>query len=287
MPNRIIKESIRSSDDLASVSPEAERLFWRLVVSVDDFGRFDARPNTLIGQCLTAFLGRVNVIDINKWLAELEAAGLVEVYIIDDRPYLVLTKWSKHQRVRAKDSKFPSPDDSRGHSLSSDSIRGQLRTFASSPVNVNEFVNVNESGNENVNVNDESHDDDKGRVSRLFTAFQDIFKHHPNKVQEQDLLEYMDKGMDVDLMIEDFKETLRRDKPVKYALSMIKNQYAQNVLTLKEYQEVESQRQTAAGGGTSEHGRHSSENRTDGQRKSSIIKGRTGWLGHSEMSDLS
>lgn len=179
MPNRIIKESIRGSDDLASVSPEAERLFWRLVVSVDDFGRFDARPKTIVGQCLTAFLGDISEEQVEGWLLELERVGIVELYTVEDRPFLVLTKWGRHQRVRAKDSKFPSPEESRGHSLSFDdkrghslsdentknepksgdfdgsrtfdSKRGHPRTSASSPGNVNENENVNEFVNGNVN----------------------------------------------------------------------------------------------------------------------------------------
>ena len=153
MPNRIIKESIRGSDDLASVSPEAERLFWRLVVTADDFGRFDARPKTIIGQCLTAFLGNINAQQVNGWLHELEGAGLIRLYIVEGRPYLVLTKWDKHQRRRAKDSKFPSPDDSCGHPLTDDSGRGHPQTFAAynenENENVNEIVNGNENGNEN------------------------------------------------------------------------------------------------------------------------------------------
>lgn len=156
MPSRIIKESIRGSEDLASVSAEAERLFWRLIVTADDFGRFDARPKTIIGQCLTAFLGMVTAKQVETWLNELEAAGLVNLYTVEDRPYLVLTKWDKHQRRRAKDSKFPPPDDSCGHLLSSDSKRGQSRTFAA--YNENENVNENEfeNGNENENENGES-----------------------------------------------------------------------------------------------------------------------------------
>jgi DnaD/phage-associated family protein len=158
MPNRIIKESIRGSDDLATVSAEAERLFWRIVVSVDDFGRFDARPKTIIGQCMTAFLGDVTSNQVNSWLTELERVGLLQLYVVEDRPYLVLTKWSKHQRKRAKDSKFPSPDEDCGHLLTDDSKRSHTRTFAAYNENENEYVNEIVNENENENENDASED---------------------------------------------------------------------------------------------------------------------------------
>lgn len=43
MPNRMIKESICTSETLAQLTPEEERLFYRLLVNADDFGRFDGR----------------------------------------------------------------------------------------------------------------------------------------------------------------------------------------------------------------------------------------------------
>lgn len=44
MPNRIIKESICTSDTLSRLSDFQENFFYRLIVSVDDYGRLDARP---------------------------------------------------------------------------------------------------------------------------------------------------------------------------------------------------------------------------------------------------
>lgn len=166
MPNRIVKESIRTSDTLAEVSAEAERLFWRLVVSADDFGRFDARLNTILGQCLTPFIGKVTTEQINGWLSELHRVRLIEMYEVEGQPYLSLTKWIKHQRPRAKSSKFPAPDDPSSHPLSFDSKCLQTKTNDDSNVFV--FVNGNENefenGNENVFVvgnEDNNHDDKK------------------------------------------------------------------------------------------------------------------------------
>ncbi|HEY8343248.1 MAG TPA: hypothetical protein VIK75_09715 [Calditerricola sp.] len=110
MPNRIIKESIRTSESLASISPEAERLFWRLVVSADDFGCFYGDPAIVLGQCMTAFIRKgVTDDDVAEWLDELAKAGLIYLYRVNDREYLHLRSWASHQRQRSRKPKFPLP----------------------------------------------------------------------------------------------------------------------------------------------------------------------------------
>ena len=47
MPNRILKESIRTSDTIGELSWFEEVLFYRLIVSCDDYGRFDGRTAEL------------------------------------------------------------------------------------------------------------------------------------------------------------------------------------------------------------------------------------------------
>ena len=51
MPNRIIKESIRTSNSINELNWFEECLFYRLIVSCDDFGRFDGRPAIIKGTC--------------------------------------------------------------------------------------------------------------------------------------------------------------------------------------------------------------------------------------------
>ena len=43
MPNRIIRESICTSESIDGLSWFEEVLFYRLIVSCDDFGRYDGR----------------------------------------------------------------------------------------------------------------------------------------------------------------------------------------------------------------------------------------------------
>jgi DnaD/phage-associated family protein len=109
MPNRILKETICTSDTLAAISAEAERLWWRIVAQADDFGRFDARPETIRGQCLTAMINKVTSDHVVGWLTELQESGLLHLYQTDGKPYLQITTWDKHQHRRSRFSKFPAP----------------------------------------------------------------------------------------------------------------------------------------------------------------------------------
>lgn len=130
MPNRIIKESACTSDTLAEISAEAERLWWRLVVQADDYGCFDGRPNVILGKCLTAFIGRFRDDDVSCWLEEMESVGLIRRYEVDGRPYIHLAKWSEHQRpARAKEPKYPLPPtvgSNVRHKTTSDGNRQQM-----------------------------------------------------------------------------------------------------------------------------------------------------------------
>ena len=108
MPNRILKESIRTSDSINSLSLFEEVLFYRLIVSCDDYGRFDGRPAIIKGSCFP--LKETRVRDIEAALEALSAAGLLACYTVEGRPYLQLTTWEKHQQIRAKKSKYPSLD---------------------------------------------------------------------------------------------------------------------------------------------------------------------------------
>lgn len=108
MPTRDIKESCRTSETLAKITPAAERFFWRLLTYADDYGRFPARADVLRAQCFSVMLAAVQQKDVSRWLSELFDSGLVYLYKGDDgKEYGEFVTWRKHQRVRAKHSKYP------------------------------------------------------------------------------------------------------------------------------------------------------------------------------------
>jgi hypothetical protein len=112
IPDRIIKESCCISETLQKLTDFEERFWWRLTVNCDDYGRFDARPAVLKSR-LFPLADSKTLKDMTKALKSLASVGLIEIYEVDGKSFLQVVKWDKHQRIRAKRSKFPSPDDAR------------------------------------------------------------------------------------------------------------------------------------------------------------------------------
>ena len=110
MPNRIIKESITTSEKLASLSDFEFRLWIGLITQADDAGRGDARPAVIKGRVFP-FRERLTVKDIGSSLRALADKGCVTLYEIGGRPYFYFPNWSKHQRVRDCKPRYPEPTD--------------------------------------------------------------------------------------------------------------------------------------------------------------------------------
>ena len=118
MPNRIIKESICTSENIDQLTGGAEIAFYRLMVNCDDYGRMDARPKILKSRLFP--LKEMTDQDIADYLDELVRADLITVYEVDGKPYLQMKTWDKHQQVRAKKSKYPSPSEITCNQMQSD-----------------------------------------------------------------------------------------------------------------------------------------------------------------------
>ena len=109
MPDRIIKESCCISETLNRLTDFEERFWWRLTVNCDDYGRFDARPAVLKSRLFPLSESKT-MKDMTRALNSLASVGLVDLYTVDGKPFLQVVTWEKHQRIRAKRSKFPAPD---------------------------------------------------------------------------------------------------------------------------------------------------------------------------------
>lgn len=118
MPNRIIKESICTSDTIDQLTWFEEVFFYRLIVNCDDYGRFDARLPILKARLFP--LKSVTEKQISDALNKLSTVGIVTVYEYDGRPYLQLVTWDKHQQIRAKKSKYPAPEEACNQMISDD-----------------------------------------------------------------------------------------------------------------------------------------------------------------------
>lgn len=110
MANRIIKDSILTSETVGGLDDLTWRVFVSLIVLADDFGRGKANPAIIRGQ---AFPLREDVTaeQIRESLNRLSAAGAIVLYQSGDTVYFYLPTWSNHQRVRGSRPKTPDPND--------------------------------------------------------------------------------------------------------------------------------------------------------------------------------
>lgn len=122
MPNRIIKESICTSEDVAKLSMGAEILFYHLMVKVDDFGVYFGNEQIIKNTCFPLKSSEIKLKQVESWLNELIKAGLIFAYVAEDgKKYIQFVKWAKHQQIRAKKSKYPLFDSTCNQLIADDS----------------------------------------------------------------------------------------------------------------------------------------------------------------------
>lgn len=110
MGNRILKESICTSSEIDALTWFEETLFYRLLVTVDDFGVYRADP-ILLAHILFPRKESVTRKMVEEALKHLEEQNLIRRYTADGDPYLYILTWNKHQRLRTTTRKFPGPDE--------------------------------------------------------------------------------------------------------------------------------------------------------------------------------
>ena len=158
MPNRIIRDSIRTSESLSRLTDAEARHFFLLITYADDHGRLDARPSVIRAMCYSLMLSTVSEEEVERRTQRLADpdVDILRLYAVDGKPYGEFRQWSKYQRVRAKESKFPGPppqtlaaDRKMQTSADINDTGGSHDQVGSimSPVVVVE--DVNEGGNEN------------------------------------------------------------------------------------------------------------------------------------------
>ena len=110
MPNRILKESIRTSKGINALNDFHFRVWAYLLTYVDDFGRGSAEPDIIKG---FVFPRRKSVTEANiqEALGALACTVLIRLYEVDGDSYLYFPGWEEHQNRRAAKSKFPEPTD--------------------------------------------------------------------------------------------------------------------------------------------------------------------------------
>lgn len=94
MPNRLIKESIHTSEKLNQLTDFQFRVWVNLLTYVDDYGRGDARPAVIKGTCFP-LRDRITAKSITKALQELEEMDIVTISSADEHPILIINRWTE------------------------------------------------------------------------------------------------------------------------------------------------------------------------------------------------
>lgn len=107
MPNRILRDWT-DSFIVDELDVHAERFFVRLIMKVDDFGRFSADKRLLKSQ-LFPLKSDIRDTDIARCLTACEKAGLITIYTVASKCYLQIENFK--QTLRQKTTKYPAPDE--------------------------------------------------------------------------------------------------------------------------------------------------------------------------------
>ena len=171
MPNRIIKESICTSEDINKLSKDAEILFYRLIVKADDYGAYFGDERIVKSACFPLKSDDIKNDQVKSWLLELGNAGLIHIYEAQDgRTYLQFTKWEKHQQVRAKKRKFPAFDDTCKNLISNDS-KCPRNPIQSNPIRNQHDTHAREDDEDGNGDGEDKREDDQDEEDDLFDDF--------------------------------------------------------------------------------------------------------------------
>ena len=140
MPSRVIKESIKYSEQIDSLTWFEEVLYYRLIVSADDYGCFDGRA-VLIKNELFPLKENVTRKSVQNAVDKLASVGLLCKYTANGKPYLFFPTWEKHQRLRNKHRKYPEPPEIQLSDICQTND-GQMTASCPSEVEVEEEVEI-------------------------------------------------------------------------------------------------------------------------------------------------
>jgi hypothetical protein len=95
-------------EDVGDLSPGARLLFIGLITMADDEGRLRELPAAILGHIFPS--DNVSLTKLSRWLGDIERAGMIVRYTVEQKRYIALRRWTKHQKVdRPNASDLPAP----------------------------------------------------------------------------------------------------------------------------------------------------------------------------------
>lgn len=185
MPTRYLKSGIRDSEAIDALSAEAETLFYRLLVTVDDFGRYDGRTMMIKAACFPIKESMTCEV-VENLLAELQENSLIDLYVFEDKPYLQVQKWDN--KPRAKDSKYPEFGENCIH-LYASAKQSRTCTPLTETKTVTETVTETENRSTPHQRDVDGPCTKKAHGSDLSAGFEDFWSAYPKKVERKRAME--------------------------------------------------------------------------------------------------
>jgi hypothetical protein len=111
---RSIKPEFYRSPDITDLAVEDRLLFVGLWSYVDDNGVGRDVESDIIGDLFSMDMfrdSRETVARVSRGLSNLSERGLIVRYTVDDRPFLFVSAWERHQRIdKPAKPRYPRPD---------------------------------------------------------------------------------------------------------------------------------------------------------------------------------
>ncbi len=234
MPNRIIKESICTSDKIDSLKWFEEIVFYRLIVNCDDYGRMDARP-AIIKAKLFPLKDGVTKDQVSNALNSLASAGMVQVYEYDHKPYLQILGWGKHQTVRNKRSKYPSPaDGNQAHNCKNNADENTcMQMYANVPV-----IQSNPIQSESIS---ESESETACAYAETLKYCEKVFGIISPRTHDA-IIGYLDDGVEPEMIRAAVDDAVDAGKVSwKYTSAILNNKVSSGIRTLEAFRRSEAE----------------------------------------------
>lgn len=151
---RLLNKVLLTSQKINKISEGAENLYYRILLLVDDYGRYYADPDIIKSYCYPK--RRVSILIIKKRLVELINIRLIKTYKDNKEEYLEIVNFQKYQKFRSdinlKDD-FPKPKAFQQGSRN-ENVTGRIEPERVVDINsTQQYINRNKNNNENRNKN--------------------------------------------------------------------------------------------------------------------------------------
>lgn len=193
MPNRVIKESIKTSSKIDSLTWFEEVLYYRLMVTADDYGCMDGRA-VLLKSELFPLKENVTKKAVEDAIDKLASVGLLCKYEVNGKPYLLFPSWAKHQRLRNQHRKYPEPPE---NSFSRNPLSNDRQMTASCQSEIESEIEIESEKEKELHAH--------GREAR----FEQFWSAYPKKVGKQDAKKVFEK---VTVPLETLLSAIERQK---------------------------------------------------------------------------